>query len=161
MSTRKVRSQRLFEIRPSPIHGLGAFALRAIPKGARIIEYTGERITPQEADARYDDDALGQTHTFLFTVDRHTVIDGEHEGNDARYINHSCQPNCRAIIEDGRVFIEAIRNIPAGTELTYDYRLTRGGAFRAAWKARYPCHCGAPNCRGTLLKLPKRRTAKR
>lgn len=148
-----------FVVRESPIQGLGAFAARRIRKGTRIIEYTGERISPKEADARYDDGAMERHHTFLFTVDRRTVIDAAVCGNDARFINHSCAPNCQAVIDDGRIFIEAIRNIQPGVELTYDYN------YDLPWSQRgtYPCHCGAPECRGTIVKPKKktRRNAKR
>ncbi len=152
--------QPLVEIRPSPIHGTGIFATAFIAKGTRIIEYTGERISREEADARYDDEAMEYPHTFLFIVDKKTVIDGARQGNEARFINHSCEPNCQAVVDDGRVFVEAVRDIALGMEITYDYHLTRG-RYRAEWKARYPCHCGAPSCRGTLLHIPQRRSPKR
>lgn len=153
-------SQDYFTIRASSIQGRGAFALRRIRKGTRIIEYTGERITPEEADARYDDDAMDRPHTFLFTVNKRVVIDGALHGNEAKYINHSCDPNCEAIDDGGRIFVEALRTIQPGDELTYDYRLHRPGPFRKKWIRQYACHCGAPNCRGTLLVLPKRKGTK-
>lgn len=146
----------LFELRSSPIHGQGVFALRRIRKGTRLIEYVGERITPEEADRRYDDDAMQVPHTFLFTVDAHTVIDAAVGGNEARFINHACDPNCEALDDGGRIFIEALRNIRPGEELTYDYHLERDGHWRAEWVQRYACRCGAPNCRGTLLVKPKK-----
>ena len=145
-----------FEVRPSAIQGLGAFALRRIRKGTRLIEYTGEHITPEEADRRYDDDAMDRPHTFLFTLSKRTIVDAAVDGNEARYINHSCAPNCEAVIEAGRVYIEALRTIQPGEELTYDYQLERPGPYRPEWRQRYACRCGAPNCRGTLL-LPRRR----
>jgi len=144
--------QPFFEIRPSPIHGWGAFAIRRIRKGTRIIEYVGERITPKEADARYDDDRTDYPHVLLFTVDKRTIIDAGVGGNEARYINHSCAPNCEAVTESGRVYIEALRAIAPGEELMYDYRLERHGRHDAEWEKRYACHCGAKTCRGTLLK---------
>jgi SET domain-containing protein len=142
----------LFEIRPSPIHRLGAFATRRIRKGNRIVEYTGERITPEEADARYDDEQVEHPHVLLFTVDKRTVIDAGVGGNEARYINHSCAPNCEAIIERRRVYIEALRDIAVGEELTYDYRLEREGWYEPEWEQRYACRCGATTCRGTMLE---------
>ncbi len=145
-----------FEVRASPIQGRGAFALRRIRKGTRVIEYTGERITPAEADRRYDDDKMDRPHTFLFTVGKRTVIDAAVGGNDARFINHSCDPNCEAVDVDGRIFIEALRTIQPGEELTYDYHLERPGPYRAEWARRYACHCGSPKCRGTML-APRRR----
>ena len=142
-----------FVLRSSPIQGLGAFAVRRIRKGTRIIEYTGERITPAEADARYDDEAMERHHTFLFAVNRRTVIDAAIGGNAARFINHSCAPNCQAVVDEGRIFIEAILNIQPGVELTYDY------AYDLPWSERgkYPCHCGAPACRGTIVKSKRKR----
>jgi uncharacterized protein len=150
-----------FDIRPSPIHGLGAFATRRIRKGTRLIEYTGERLTPRAAEARYDDDRREHPHVLLFTVDRRTVIDAGVGGNEARYVNHSCAPNCEAVIEQRRVYLEAVRTIAAGEELTYDYQLTRGGQPTAEWERRYACRCGAATCRGTMLAPPPRRTPRR
>ena len=151
----------LLEVRSSPIHGRGVYALRPLRKGKRLIEYVGERITPEEADRRYDDDALENPHTFLFTVDTRTVIDAAVDGNETRFINHACDPNCEAVDEDGRIFIEVIRRIRAGEELTYDYHLERDGHWRPEWAERYACRCGAANCRGTLLVKPKRPGKKR
>jgi SET domain-containing protein len=156
--TKRVRgASPLYEVRESPIQGRGLFATRRISCGRRIIEYLGERITPEEADARYDDDQADHPHILLFTVDKHTVIDGGVDGNEAKYINHSCEPNCEAVNDDGRIFIEAIRDIPRGEELTYDYQLERPGRFRAEWRERYKCLCGAPSCRGTMLAPRKKK----
>ncbi len=145
-----------FELRASPIQGLGAFATRRIRRGARIIEYLGERISDAEADRRYDDDVADRPHTFLFTVDADTVIDGAVNGNAARFINHACDPNCEAVDDDGRIFIEALRPIRVGEELVYDYRLERDGHWRNVFAERYACRCGAAQCRGVLLIRPKR-----
>ncbi|MGH7663532.1 MAG: SET domain-containing protein [Gemmatimonadaceae bacterium] len=150
-----------FRIRRSRIQGRGAFALRRIRRGTRIIEYTGERITNAEADRRYDDEAMGRHHTFLFTVDSRRVVDARREGNDSRYINHSCDPNCEAVIEDGRIFIEAIQTIQSGVELAYDYGYERGKGADKADEALYPCRCGATTCRGTILAPPPRKRRKR
>jgi SET domain-containing protein len=150
-----------FEIRPSSIQGLGAFATRRIRKGTRLIEYTGERLTPSAAYARYDDDRREHPHVLLFTVDRRTVIDAGVGGNEARYFNHSCEPNCEAVTEQRRVYLEALRTIAAGEELTYDYQLERGGWPPAEWERRYACRCGAATCRGTMLASPPRRKPRR
>ena len=150
-----------FEIRPSPIHGRGAFATRRIRKGTRLIEYTGERLTPTAADARYADDHGEQPHVLLFTVDRRTLIDAGVGGNEARYFNHSCAPNCEAVLEQGRVYLEALRTVAAGEELTYDYQLERGGWPTAEWARRYACRCGAATCRGTMLAPAPRRQPRR
>ena len=147
-----------FEIRPSPIQGRGVFATRRIRKGTRMIEYTGERLTPPAADARYNDDRSAHPHVLLFTVDRRTVIDAGVGGNEARYFNHSCAPNCEAVTEQRRVYLEALRTIAAGEELTFDYQLERGGWPTAEWERRYACRCGAATCRGTMLAPPRRRT---
>jgi SET domain-containing protein len=148
-----------FELRRSEIQGQGAFAIRPIRRGTRIIEYVGERITPEEADRRYDDDGMGRHHTFLFSVDKRTVIDAAVDGNEARFINHSCAPNCEAIDEKKRIYIEAIKSISPGEELVYDYGYERDGTEDEDWERLYVCKCGAPTCRGTIL-APLKKGAK-
>jgi SET domain-containing protein len=145
----------LYEIRQSDIQGRGVFAARRIGPGQRIIEYAGERISNAEADRRYDDESMRRHHTFLFTLDKKTVVDGGSEGNDARYINHSCDPNCEAVIEKGKIWIYAKRNIQPGVELAYDYQYERTGSADDA--KFYRCSCGSPKCRGTIMKPPKRK----
>jgi hypothetical protein len=145
------RDDRRFEITGSPIQGLGAFATEQIPAGVRLIEYAGERLTPAEADARYPDQPNERHHTFLFAIDDDVVIDAAVNGNDARFINHSCDPNCDAVIEDGRIWIETIRDVAPGEELAYDYAYVLDERHTPAAKRRFPCHCGAANCRGTIL----------
>lgn len=140
-----------FEIRSSPIQGLGAFATRHIPAGTRLIEYVGERLTPAEADARYPDVPGERHHTYLFAIDDDVVIDAAVGGNEARFINHSCVPNCDAVIDDGDIWIETIRDIEAGEELAYDYAYVLEERHTLAAKNRFPCHCGAKHCRGTIL----------
>lgn len=142
------------EVRESPIAGLGVFATRRIRSGTRIMEYVGERISSEEAGNRYDDDAMQQHHTFLFAIDDDLVIDGAVGGNDARYINHACVPNCEAINEDGRIFIEAITDIESGAELLYDYALMREDSWQDHWAELYACKCGAQKCRGIILASP-------
>lgn len=145
----------LFEIRSSQIAGSGAFALQRIPAWTRLIEYTGERVSHEVADARYEEDeARGNTHTVLFTVDDRTVIDAGMGGSDARFFNHSCGPNCQSRIVRRRVYLETIRDIEPGEELTYDYEIPREGEDDETARRKWPCHCGAPNCRGTLLLPP-------
>ncbi|HKQ97060.1 MAG TPA: SET domain-containing protein-lysine N-methyltransferase, partial [Candidatus Polarisedimenticolia bacterium] len=138
-------------LRPSSLHGRGAFATRRIARGERVVEYLGERITHAEADARYDDAAMEHHHTFLMVATRRVVIDAAVGGNDARFINHSCDPNCEIVTERGRVFIDAIRAIEPGEELTYDYAYEREPGDDAVANTRYPCRCGASSCRGTIL----------
>ncbi len=150
---------RLYEIRQSEIQGRGVFAKRRIRPGQKIIEYAGERISNAEADRRYDDESMRRHHTFLFTLDKKTVVDGNSLGNDARLINHSCDPNCEAVIEKGRIWIYAKRNIQPGVELAYDYQYERTGS--ADDEKFYECHCGSPKCRGTIMKPRKRMRARR
>ena len=140
-----------FEIRESPMQGLGAFATRVIRANVRLIEYAGERLTPADADTRYPDTDGERHHTFLFAIDDDVVIDAAVDGNDARFINHSCEPNCDAVIEDGRIWIETIRDIELGEELAYDYAYVLEERHSPAAKRRFPCHCGAARCRGTIL----------
>ena len=148
-----MRGNRWFEVRPSPIQGSGGFATRAIAAGTRIVEYTGERIGHAEADARYDDATMPRHHTFLMVVDDETVIDAAVGGGPAKFINHSCEPNCRQEIVDGRAFIVATRAIAPGEELTYDYAYTREAGADEDHPGRYACRCGAPRCRGTILSV--------
>ena len=140
-----------FVVRDSPMQGRGAFASRSIPGGVRLIEYAGERLTPAESDARYPDVDGERHHTYLFAIDDAVVIDAAVGGNDARWINHSCDPNCDAVIEDGRIWIETIRDIKPGEELAYDYAYVLDERHSPAAKRRFPCNCGAPTCRGTIL----------
>jgi SET domain-containing protein len=142
---------RPFELRPSPVHGMGAFATRFIPAWTRLIEYAGEQISPAEADARYPDVDGVSHHTELFAIDDDIVIDAAVNGNDARFINHSCDPNCDAIIEDSRIWIESIRDIEPGEELAYDYAFVLEERHTPEAKRRYPCNCGAATCRKTIL----------
>jgi SET domain-containing protein len=127
------------------------YARVPISAGTRIVEYTGERITMDEAEARYPEDPDTVYHTFLFALEDGAVIDAAYRGNIARWINHSCDPNCEAVEEDGRIFIESLRDISPGEELAYDYHFILEVRHSPAMKRRYPCICGAPNCRGTML----------
>ncbi|MDP2361914.1 MAG: SET domain-containing protein-lysine N-methyltransferase [bacterium] len=140
------------QVRRSRIQGRGVFALRTIRRGTKVLEYTGERISQEEAVRRYDDDARPRAHVVLFAVDDETVIDGGSGGSDARFVNHSCAPNCEAVEDEGRIFIRALRTIGEGEELTYDYRLQLPGRRSRKVETRYSCRCGAPDCRGTMLE---------
>ncbi len=153
----------MFSVRRSRIHGSGVYAARRIRKGTRIVEYLGERISHDEADARYEAKGDDDGHTFLFVVNDRVVIDAGVDGNDARYINHSCDPNCETVIEGGRVFIEAVRTIRPGEELGYEYGLTWESTDDPEELANYSCRCGAKTCRGTMLDeepLDKKRARK-
>lgn len=125
-------------IRSSAIHAAGCYTTTRIAKGRQIVEYTGPRISKEEADEKYSDSPT----TYLFGVgDGSTVIDGH---GTAMFINHSCDPNCETEEIDGRVWIMAIRNIAAGEELTYDYYLYDGDEDEAR------CNCGSANCRKSM-----------
>src|SRR5438477_6410643 len=159
MSISKNGREPLYVVRGSSIHGRGVFATRYIRKGTQILEYEGERISNREADRRYDDSRMKSHHTFLFTLDKNTVIDGAISagGGDASYINHSCDPNCEAIITGRKIFIHARRDIRAGEELAYDYQYERTGENDDELEKFYFCRCGAENCRGTIMKPPRKR----
>ena len=159
-------SSPLIEVRNSPVHGRGVFAVARIAKGTRILEYLGERLSHKAADKRYEDHDENDNHTFLFIVDKHTVIDASVGGNDARYINHQCSGNCESVIENRRVFIDAVRDIAAGQELGYDYEIGRDKDDPPNVDEVYACRCGSPQCRGTMLwpakkPEPRRRAPKR
>lgn len=141
-----------FEIRDSGIAGKGAFAIRPIKAGEQLIEYVGEIITHPEADERYDDESMDEHHTFLFTITSRLVIDATNNGNESRFINHSCDPNCEAEISKGRVFISAIKDIAVGEELHYDYGYERSGDETEEDEKRYRCLCGTAKCRGSIME---------
>src|SRR3984957_12095176 len=147
----------MMRVRRSRVHGRGVFALRRIRKGTRVIEYLGDRLSHRQADRRYEHKDISDNHTFLFIVDRSVVIDGGIDGNDARFINHSCDPNCESLIEDRRVFVEAVRTIQPGEELTYDYQIGRDRDDPPNVDEIYRCRCGAASCRGSMLWPPKRK----
>jgi SET domain-containing protein len=151
----------LFEVRHSPIHGYGIFAARRIRKGTTIVEYLGDRISHDEADTRYEDKDPKDNHTFLFTVDSKTVIDAGVGGNEARYVNHGCDPNCQSTTEKKRIFIEAIRTIQPGEELAYDYQIQRDDDDPSDVDVIFACRCGAENCRGVMLEPHKKKRGKR
>jgi SET domain-containing protein len=148
--TVKKRARRFSTCR-SPIHGRGVFALAPIPKGTRLIEYKGERISHEEADERYSELHANSPHTMLFTVNDDAVIDATLWGNSSRWINHSCAPNCEIVDENDRIFIESCRDIRTGEELTYDYNLQLGEPHTPKAKRAHACFCGARRCRGTML----------
>jgi hypothetical protein len=151
----------LIEVRRSRVHGTGVFACAPITKGTRIVEYLGDRVSHAEADRRYDDHDVNDNHTFLFIVDKRTVIDAGVGGNGARFINHQCDPNCESVIENRRVYIEAIRSIRPGEELGYDYQIGRERDDPPNVDEIYACRCGSPKCRGTMLWPPRKPAAKR
>lgn len=153
------KKQKKIEARLSSIHGNGVFATDALAKGERVVRYKGLLRTHDDVDVAYGDvDEDG--HTFLFTLNDDYVIDANVDGNIARWINHSCNPNCEAVIEENgngkrhkdKVYIEAIRNIKAGEELTYNYGITLDERHTAKLKKLWGCRCGSKNCTGTMLQ---------
>ena len=154
--TRRIAARR------SPIHGNGVFALVDIAKGVELIEDRGKLLTVAQADRKYANSS-DTGHTFLFTLNDRYVIDANENGSIARWINHSCAPNCKAFIHEDpagnprkdRVIIETLRALEAGEELTYDYGIVLEERLTPRLKAIWACRCGARNCTGTLLK-PKR-----
>lgn len=158
MTAGNVQDRDFIQVRASGIHGTGVFAKRPIPKGTRVIEYAGRRLPKAqllEAAERGE-----RKLTYVLNLDVLTAIDGAEEGNDARFINHSCEPNCELYIFDNTPYIYAMEAIPEGTELTFDYKLQSGGSKRislALSRELFPCNCGASLCRGTLVAPPKKR----
>ena len=145
-------------VQPSGIHGTGVFAKRPIPRGTRIIEYAGRRHAKAELL-----EAAGRGErklTYVLNLDAERAIDGAEEGNDARFVNHCCEPNCEVYIFDEIPYLYAMQDIPAGTELTFDYKLQSVHSHRLSrslCREFFPCHCGAPTCRGTLVAPMKKR----
>ncbi|MGH8123765.1 MAG: SET domain-containing protein [Rudaea sp.] len=148
--------------RQSPIHGNGVFAARNLPKGIPVIEYRGRRLTHAQANRMYAND-VDSGHTFLFTLNEKYLIDGGDGGNDARWINHGCAPNCQAWVVENkrgdksrdRIVIETRRAIREGEELTYDYGIRLEERQTPRLKKIWACKCGAQKCTGTMLR-PKR-----
>lgn len=149
--------------RNSKIHGKGVFATVPFKAGEEVIEYKGKLRGHADVDAQYAGKDTG--HTFLFLLNEVFVIDGNIGGNVAKWLNHSCAPNCKAwVIEDEgenpdprkeKVMIEALRDIAAGEELTYDYDISIEEPFTKKELELWVCRCGAPNCTGTMLKRKK------
>ena len=130
-------------VRQSGIHGTGVYAAEPIAKGTRIIEYAGEKIPTLEGTKREE---ASPQHTFIFTLNDEWYIDARFGGNDSRFINHSCNPNTEADIENDRIWIVALRDITEGEELTYDYSFDPDDDPA-------PCVCGAASCRGQINRF--------
>jgi hypothetical protein len=126
--------------KPSPIHGLGGFAKRAIRKGTRVVEYVGERISKSESLRQCEGN-----NQFIFSLDQEGDLDGNVAWNPARYLNHSCAPNCEAELQDGHIWLVATRDIPVGEEVTFNY------GYDLVDYRDYPCRCGAPGCVGFIV----------
>jgi SET domain-containing protein len=144
------------EVRRSGVHGRGVFATARIRKGARIIEYTGRRLPWKEAQDLPPLDPTNPFHTFLFSLDNGEVIDATVGGNEARWINHSCEPNCETFEEDDRIFVHALRGLRPGEELFYDYKMVPSDRRTKKVEKEFSCVCRTANCRGTMLEPKKR-----
>ncbi len=144
--------KKKFIVEDSTVHGKGVFAAKDIKKGKKIIEYKGEVISWTEANLRYVE-LNGHSHTMFFGIDDKTVIDGDDNGNAAKYINHSCKPNAEARNKKGRIFIYALKDIKKGKEIFYDYKLEFEGKITKKVLKKYACFCGNAICRGTQLDL--------
>jgi hypothetical protein len=134
-----------YKVIQSNIHRNGLCATRNIKRGKRIIEYRGKKITHKQAD---EDTKYGYDITYLFTLDKKYILDGDFEFNKARLINHSCNPNCEVLDESkSKIWITAIRNIKKNEELSYDY----GFSFDCNYKDHI-CKCGSKNCVGFIIR---------
>ena len=152
----KVLKPSLIEVHESTIHGKGIYASMDIPKDTCIIEYKGEQISWKKALDRHPHDLTQPNHTFYFSLSSGKVIDGNIQGNESKWVNHSCEPNCEAReIKDGtkkkHVFLFALRKIKKHEELFYDYRLEIEGRLTKTIKKEYQCYCGMKKCRKTML----------
>ena len=133
----------------SGINNLGLFAGRDIKKGEKVIEYKGRKLTHKqvEEDDRFDNSKA----IYLFTLNERYVLDGDTKTNTAKYINHSCDPNCEVDIIKGKIWIIAIKDIKKGDELSYDYGFGYDADFR-----QFPCKCGSKNCCGYIVRDDQR-----
>lgn len=149
------KNRDFIRIGRSRIEGTGVFAKRRIHRGARIIEYTGERVLADRLLAPAGGTEPSRVYTF--SLNETTVIDGGRGGNASRFINHSCEPNCEAYSFDDRMYIYAMVDIARGEELTFDYKLAPLPGQRAkAWPDEHACLCGAENCRGTMRRTRRK-----
>ena len=131
--------------KPSPIHGTGGFAKTPVIMGTLVIEYVGNRITKQECIER-----CRRGNEYIFRLDEETDLDGDVGWNPARFLNHSCAPNCEAELIDGKVWIVALRDIATGEEITFDY------GYDLEDYREHPCRCGAPDCVGFIVAVELR-----
>ena len=137
---RLVAETALAVFKRSLIHGTGAFAKSDIPANTRVIEYVGTKISKQESLLRCE-----ENNEYIFTLNEEDDLDGKVEWNPARFINHSCEPNCDAEIEADRVWIVAHRQISKGEEITYNYN------FDLEDYKEYSCRCGSSACVGYII----------
>ena len=151
---KKLRPQNKsrIQVRASGIHGKGVYATAPIRKGARIIEYTGKRLPWKKAMDLPARDEGDPYHTFFFSLENGDVIDAAIGGNQSRWINHSCEPNCETFEEDDCIFVYALRSLKPGDELFYDYKIEPAERRTKKLAKEFACHCGSAKCRGTMLE---------
>ena len=147
----KQTTSKFAEVRNSKIHGKGIFAKIDIPKNSKVIEYVGEKVTKKESDRRFEqtleksekDNSKGEV--YLFELDDEYDIDGDISWNTAKWINHSCEPNCETEIEGDKIWIVSTKDIKKGEEICYNYGF--------GWEEHedYPCKCGTSKCVGYIL----------
>lgn len=147
-------------IRRSKIHGNGMFAKRDIPKGTKIIEYLGHKLTKAQSDKRAEEieakaKKYGTGAVYIFTLNKTHDIDGSVSWNKARFMNHACETNCESDIMKGKIWIVATRDIKKGEELHYDY-----GYDLLNWQD-HPCRCGKGSCVGYIVTENKRARLKK
>mgnify|MGYP001579190137 CR=1 FL=1 len=155
-------------LRRSKIHGNGVFAARDLPAGTRLVEYRGTLRSHDEIDQCYGGEA-DSGHTFLFTLNEQYVLDGNVGGNIARWINTSCDPNCETVVVEDpggnkqrdRIYVETIKPVRAGDELTYDYCITLDEPHTPRLRKIWQCRCGTERCTGTMLRPKRKRAARR
>lgn len=153
----RIKPAGRIEARRSGVHGRGVFVTARIRKGARIIEYTGRRLPWKEAQDQDPLDPANPYHTMFFSLDNGDVIDAAVDGNESRWINHSCDPNCETFEEDDRIFVHALRGLRAGEELLYDYKMVPSERRTRKLEKEFACLCGTAKCRGTMLEAKERR----
>lgn len=159
---------KLYKIHRSSIHNRGLYAAGAIAKGSYIVEYRGEKITKAESRRRslaqhQRGRKNGSGMVYIFELNKRYDLDGTRRNNPARYVNHSCDPNCEAVNDRGKIWVVALRDIEPGEELTYDY------GYDIEHFLNHPCRCGSDNCVGYIVrrdqwpqlrKLLRKRSAK-
>ncbi len=150
------------EVKESKIHNKGVYATIDIPKGTKIIEYKGEKITREESDKRYAKSLelskkdKKKAATYLFEIDNEHHLDGDTPDNDAKYINHSCDPNCMIEIEDEKIWIYAKKDIKKGEELTFSYEFDVDEGY-----PDHECRCESENCLGYIVAEEDRHILKK